>query len=151
MNRPEPNLAAGSLNEDFNAVALPMEPKAEPRRSRAASHVVSFRVNDAERTRLHKLAGSQRLGSYAREQLLGPDSKRRKTRGRAPVKDHGALAEILSKLGRSELASAIGGLLLAGEEGKVHLSDDQACCLRKVETELVFIRTILVKALGLRP
>ena len=151
MNRPEPNLAAGSLNQAFNDSALPVAPKRAPRRSHAARHVVSFRVNDAEKTRLQDAAGSQRLGIYAREQLLGPDTKRRKTRGRAPVKDHEALAAILSKLGRSELATAIGGLLLALEEGRVHLSDDQECCLRNLETELVFIRTSLVKALGLRP
>ena len=65
------------------------------------------------------------------------------------LKDHEALARVLSRLGRSELAMAIGALLLACEEQRLYLDKEQEAQLRSIHDDITFMRVHLLKALGL--
>ncbi|MCB9931531.1 MAG: hypothetical protein H6844_19185 [Alphaproteobacteria bacterium] len=89
-----------SLHETFNASAaspLAAKPK-KPRK--AASHVISFRVDDTEKSALECSAAGLPLSRYVRERVLNGDHSPRRTRGQSPIKDHEALGRVLGALGR---------------------------------------------------
>lgn len=131
---------------DFNRVAAP---DTERQKKKPAS--LTLRLSEDERIRLERDAAGLSLSAHVRERLFGEYVQTRRTRGKFPVKDHEALARVLSRLGRSELAMAIGALLLACEEQRLHLDREQESQLRSVNNDIIFMRTHLVKALGLCP
>ncbi|MEM0987358.1 MAG: hypothetical protein AAGK00_00655 [Pseudomonadota bacterium] len=112
---------------------------------------VSVRVTPEEKARLKQDAAGMPLSAYVRERLLGDAAKPRRGRGKFPVEDHEALARALSRLGRSELAMAIGALLLACEEQRLYLDKEQEAQLRSINADITFMRVQLIKALGLYP
>lgn len=129
---------------EFNRVAAPVDNK----RAKPAS--LTLRLSTEERERLERDAAGIALSAYVRDRLFGDDVKPRRTRGKFPVKDHEALARVLARLGRSELAMAIGGLLLACEEQRLYLDDEQEGMLRSIDNDISFLRINLIKALGMR-
>jgi hypothetical protein len=56
-----------------------------------------------------RAAGGMPLGEYIRQKLFESDLPPRRTRGRAPVKDHAELARVLGALGASRLSSNLTG------------------------------------------
>lgn len=140
-----------SLLKHFSLRSQPqrVETNEKPEKARPAS--LTLRLTADERERLERDSAGMSLSGYVRQQLFGDAAKPRRTRGKFPVKDHEALARVLSRLGRSELAMAVGGLLLAVEAKRLHLDNEQAKLLRSIENDLLFVRTNLIKALGLYP
>ena len=125
------------MRKDFNKASGAQKPKN-----------LTLRLSPEERTQLEREAAGMGLSSYVRQKVFDDAATPRRTRGKFPVKDHVALAQVLGRLGRSELARAIGGLLLAVEDQRLHLSDDQDRLLRSISDDVTFIRTNLLKALG---
>ena len=90
------------------------------------------------------------MSAYVRERLFGEVSPR-KTRGKFPIKDHQALARVLSRLGRSGLFEQLNGLSLSVEQGRLYLQPELENELRQACTDLKAMRYDLLRALGHRP
>lgn len=111
---------------------------------------VSVRVTEDEKARLQRDAAGLSLSDHIRERLLGDDVRPRRTRSRFPVKDHEALARVLSKLGRSALHNTLHRLLLAVEEQRIPLERPIEDDLRQAFADINAMRNDLVTALGLK-
>ncbi|MCB9931534.1 MAG: hypothetical protein H6844_19200 [Alphaproteobacteria bacterium] len=84
-----------SLQETFNACANSPAVSVRKKPCKAASHVISFRVDDAEKSTLERSAPGLPLSRYVRERVLNGDHAPRRTRGQSPIKDHEALGRVL--------------------------------------------------------
>lgn len=96
----------------------------------------SIRLNEAERSRLKREAGSEALGSYMRAKLLGPDKK--------------ALAQILAALGSSDLSGSMRDIAQAAQNGALEDSDDLRLSLHSACLTIEKMRDDLVRRLGLK-
>lgn len=110
----------------------------------------SLRLSCDERTQLEAAAGGEPLGAFVRGQLFGGDLVPRRTRGREPVKDHAALAQVLAMLGRSRLASNLNQLAKAAHIGALPLSEELAVQLQEACRGVHDMRAELLRALGTR-
>ena len=111
---------------------------------------VSIRFSDKERELLKRRAGSQCLSAYIRHRALDGDVTPRKTRGRTPVKDHRALAHVLSALGRSELHESLNSIIALANEGESSFDERVQKALWRACSDIADMRADLVAALGLR-
>ncbi len=109
----------------------------------------SIRFTKEERARLEKAAGSRTLGAYIRDRLLSEDVGRRRVRGREPIKDHEALARVLSRLGQSEIYSSLRDLAFAAKIGALPVNPDTERRLEDACVHIAMMRADLVRALGL--
>lgn len=119
--------------------------------SRAAAKApapFSLRLSAEERAQLELAAGGQPLGAFIRERLLGGDLVPRRTRGRYPVKDHVALAQVLGALGASRLANNLNQLAKAAHMGALPVSPDVEEELKEACAAVREIRARLLTALG---
>jgi hypothetical protein len=108
---------------------------------------LSIRFTDAEKAALrHKAAGIP-LGSFIRQLVLGPDVGGGKAR-KYPVKDGEALGHILGLLGQSRIANNLNQLAKAAHLGALPVTDETEADLRAACAEVVTIRRLLLKALG---
>jgi hypothetical protein len=94
----------------------------------------SLRLTFEERAMLETAAAGMPVGAYIREKLFGPDASHRKTRGKAPVKDHQALARVLGALGGSRLASNLNQLAKAAHMGALPVSAEMAETTRSTDS-----------------
>jgi hypothetical protein len=135
-----------SAVQAFSTAATP-SPKKSKRRSIPP---FSLRFTVEERKRLDELAGTQPLGSYIRDRLLGEQTeKRRKTRKPAP--DTALLALVLSELGRSRLASNINQLAKAANMGALDITPEIEREIEQACVEIQAMRALLITALGITP
>ena len=110
----------------------------------------SLRLTFDERAILEKAAAGMPVGAYIRERLFGPDASHRKTRGKAPVKDHRALAQVLGALGASRLSSNLNQLAKAAHMGALPVSEELEAELKSACEAVGEMRHALVTALGQR-
>lgn len=110
---------------------------------------VTLRLKHDERTLLKERSGDLSLSAYIRLCLFGDDIPIHRTRGKEPVKDYKALAELLGMLGRSSLPNNINQLTKAAHQGDVVLSDDAETDLKTAALEIAAMRLLLIRALGL--
>ena len=115
----------------------------------AISAPFSVRLSVQERARLERDAAGMALGAYVRWRLLDPASPPPRHRGKAPVKDHAALARVLALLGQSRIASNLNQLAKAVHSGSLPLDDELARDLCEAVESVGSIRKLLVEALGL--
>lgn len=136
--------SSGSIASTFRTSAQARKPD---RRKRTPP--VSIRFSDEERARLASFAGEQPLSRYVRDFVLkGHDiAKRRKS---APAPERKEIAQLLSALGRSELASLLRDTLAAIDDGGLLLEPDTEADLRLACAEISKMRCDLMKALGMR-
>ena len=73
----------------------------------------SLRLTFEERAKLERDAAGMALGAYIRSRLLDPETVAPRKRGKFPVKDHQALAQLLGLLGQSRLANNVNQLAKA--------------------------------------
>jgi hypothetical protein len=139
--------APQNLTESFAHQSKP--PKKPTRRKRPAP--ISLRLSEAEHARLARDAAGMSINGYVRDRLFGDDVKRPGKRGLAPVKDHQALAQVLSALGHSNLHQNIDTIAGAVRNGTVHLCPDVQCSVREACAHIAAMRRDLVRALGLKP
>tara|TARA_R110002074_G_scaffold20119_16_gene64012 strand:+ start:1147 stop:1575 length:429 start_codon:yes stop_codon:yes gene_type:complete len=109
----------------------------------------SIRLSADERAALERKAGQRPLGSYIRTKLLGDDVTPRKA-SRAPTIDYALLGQVLGMLGQSDQVRCLFMLLVAAEAGSIELADDENAALMQACDEVHEMRSVLVKALGLR-
>ncbi len=99
---------------------------------------------------MKKRAGSKCLSAYVRHRALDGDVTPRKSRGHTPIKDHQALAHVLSALGRSEIHKSLNSIIALSKEGESLLDDRVQKALWRACSDIADMRADLVTALGLR-
>lgn len=139
-------MTEGHTRTDLRTAFAPQagQPRRKPKHA-----PVSIRFTLEERAQIERDAGEKSLSRYIRERLFGAKAKGRSVR--APIKDHAALARVLSALGRSNLARECAALTKAAQDERIILDTDSAAALRQACTDIAIMRQELVKALGLRP
>jgi hypothetical protein len=108
----------------------------------------SLRLSAEERERLEHDAAGMPLGAYIRGRLFETDAKPRRSRGRAPVKDHAALAQLLGMLGTMRLAGNLNQLARAANSGTLPLSPELEEELGQACAAVMAMKAELMRALG---
>lgn len=111
----------------------------------------SLRLTFEERAKLEHDAAGMALGAYIRSRLLDPDLVTPRKRGKFPVKDHQALAQLLGLLGQSRLANNVNQLARAANTGSLPVTPDTESALLSAVGDLSDMRTLLIQALNIEP
>jgi Bacterial mobilisation protein (MobC) len=109
----------------------------------------SLRLTFEERAKLEREASGMSLGAYIRARLLDPDTIAPRKRGKVPVKDHQALAQLLGLLGQSRLANNVNQLAKAANSGSLPVTPDTEAALLTAVAEVSHMRQLLIQALDL--
>jgi len=95
--------------------------------------------------------GAARLGlslsGYARKQILAEEVTPRRTRGKAPVKDHKALGQVLSSIGQLRWASNLNQLAKAANQGLLTLTPEVETVILEACADVRMIENMLMRAL----
>lgn len=110
---------------------------------------LSLRLTPEDRQRLERDAAGMSLGSYIRWRLFDPDKPPPRQRGKAPIKHHRALSEVVAKFGRSHIASNLNQLAKAANSGSLVVTPDVEADLREAIEHVADIRRLLIAALDL--
>lgn len=108
----------------------------------------SLRLTFEERAKLEQDAAGMSLGGYIRSRLLDPSRTPPRRRGKFPVKDHRALAQLLAMLGQSRLANNVNQLAKAANSGSLPVTPETEEALLTAAREVAQMRELLMKALG---
>jgi len=111
---------------------------------------VSIRLTAEERARLQRRAGSLGLSSYIRARLFEDGADVRRPRGRFPVKDQQALAQVLGLLGKTALSSNVAELAKAARVGTLPVSEETDTALRAACADIAAIKAAVMQALGIQ-
>ena len=109
-----------------------------------------IRLTDAERCLLLDRAGRVPLGTYIRNALLSGDAQAKRRRQTRPVKDHEALARVLSALGQSRIANNLNQLAKAVNIGVLPVSPETEQDIGEACDAVRAMREALMLALGLK-
>lgn len=109
----------------------------------------SLRLSFEERERLEKLAAGESLSSFIKRHVFIGTAAPTK-RGKAPVKDHKALGQLLALLGSSRLPQNMNQLAKAAHMGTLPLPDDVERDLKRACADIAAMRLLMMKALGIR-
>lgn len=140
-------MTSGRMHTPLDAA---FQPAARPPRKKSRLTPVSVRFTAEERAQIEREAGQKSLSLYVRERLFGESAKRAPS-PRTPLQDHAALAQVLSALGRSNLAHDFDALLQEVRGGSLPLSSETEAAIGQACADIAAIRRDLVKALGLKP
>jgi hypothetical protein len=102
-----------------------------------------------ERQRLDKEAAGMSIAAYIRWRLFEPDSPPPKLRGKQPVKDHQALAQLLALLGQSRLANNMNQLARSANSGSLPFTPETERMLNEAADDIAEMRKLLLQALNL--
>ena len=132
-----------------------MMPEDRPQKTSAEARVLlSVPLKPDQRAELLRRAGRQPLSTYVREQLFAANdnapSKDRQKRHSAPVKDHAALTELLARLGKLDAAASLANLARLARLGALPVSPETEAALLQACADIAFIKSLLMKALGVR-
>jgi mobilization protein NikA len=108
----------------------------------------SFRLTPKERAQLEKDAAGMPLGAYIRSRLFDGKLPKRRTRNKAPVKDHQLLAKVLAEFQRSHLASNHNQIAKKVNTGSLAVTPDTEKAIQNGCADISKIRLYLMKALG---
>ncbi|MEO1046372.1 MAG: hypothetical protein AAFX04_13095 [Pseudomonadota bacterium] len=109
----------------------------------------SIRLSFEERAQLERAAGSRPLGEYVRLKLFGADGAR-SSRSYRPKASQKELAQILARLGLSELGPSLRELASAARLGALPESPETVEAIERACGSVEALRADLVRALGLR-
>lgn len=110
----------------------------------------SMRLTFEERTRLRKAAGDLPVAAYIKSLLFADDAPVVRTRGRTPVKDEKALAEVLACLGASRIANNLNQLARAANSGSFYFDRDTKAQINAACGDIRVMRQLLMQALGMK-
>lgn len=110
-------------------------------------HPVSLRMTFEEKANLEKAAAGMSLSSYIRWKIFDPSTPPPQRRGKFPVKDHQALAQLLGLLGQSRLANNVNQLARAANTGRLPVTPDTEEALLTAVREVSNMRALLFQAL----
>jgi hypothetical protein len=109
----------------------------------------SLRLTFQERAKLERDAAGMALGAYIRSRLLDPETVAPRKRGKFPVKDHQALAQLLGLLGQSRLANNVNQLARAANTGSLAVTPDTEEALMSATADINHMRQLLIQALDI--
>jgi hypothetical protein len=109
----------------------------------------SLRLTFEERAKLERDAAGMALGAYIRSRLLDPETVAPRKRGKFPVKDHQALAQLLGLLGQSRLANNVNQLARAANTGSLAVTPDTEEALLSATADINHMRQLLIQALDI--
>ena len=110
----------------------------------------SLRLTFEQRARLEQDAAGSSLSAYIHERLFGVDAPpARRKRGKSPVKDQQAIAELLAKLGQSRLSSNLNQLARLANMGALPLTPETETAIIEAAEDVAAMRKLLIEALGL--
>lgn len=89
------------------------------------------------------------LGGYIQSRLFDSENPPPRRRGKNPVKDHKALAQVLGLLGQSRLSSNLNQLARSANTGSLPVTPDTEAALIEALDEIHEIRRLLIEALNL--
>ena len=110
---------------------------------------ISLRLKPEERALLERDAAGRSISDHIRDRLFGEDVRPRRTRSKAPVKDHTALSQVLGKLGQMRLASNLNQLAKAANTGALILTDEVEAVLMEACADIREIKSMIMRGLGL--
>lgn len=110
----------------------------------------SLRLTFEQRAALEAAAGDLSLAAYIHGKLFDPNDAPVRRRGKKPVKDHQALAQVLGKLGQSRLSSNLNQLAKAVNTGSLPVTPDTEAALLAAAVDVQEMRRLLIDALNLR-
>ncbi|MBL27283.1 MAG: hypothetical protein CMM50_07020 [Rhodospirillaceae bacterium] len=119
-------------------------------RNAKGSSPFSLRLSEAERARLEQAAAGLPLGTYIRSRIFDSKTNPHRTRGKAPVQDHKALAQLLGMLGSSRLSDSMNELAGAARVGALPLDPDTVASLQNACADVARMKRLLMDALGIR-
>ena len=109
----------------------------------------SIQFTFEERAALDRAAAGQPLAVYVRSRLFDDSLPPRRTRGKHPVKDHIALAEVLSQLGQARIANNLNQLARAANSGSLPVTPETEKALADACADIRWMRDRLMAGLGL--
>lgn len=110
----------------------------------------SLRLTFEQRARLEQEAAGSSLSAYIHERLFGAEAPAaRRKRGKSPVKDQQAIAELLAKLGQSRLSSNLNQLARLANLGALPVTPDTETAIIEAAEDIALMRKLLIEALGL--
>lgn len=110
---------------------------------------LSLRLGPEDRERLERDAAGMSLGSYIRWRIFDPEKPPPRQSGKAPVKDHRALSELVAKFGASRIASNLNQLAKAANSGSLVLTPEVEADLREATDAIADMRRLLIAALNM--
>lgn len=110
----------------------------------------SLRLTFDQRARLEQDAAGSSLSAYIHERLFGVNAPpARRKRGKSPVKDQQAIAELLAKLGQSRLSSNLNQLARLANMGALPVTPETETAIIEAAEDVAAMRKLLIEALGL--
>lgn len=113
----------------------------------------SLRLSFEERAKLENLAAGESLSSFIKRHVFTEEGQRNAApptkRGKAPVKDHILLGQVLAALGRSRLSQNLNQLAKAVNTGNLPLAYDVERDLKQACGDVHAMRYLLMRALGM--
>jgi len=138
-----------SINHDFNQASTGKSMK--QKRGRKFTPRITLRLSNEEDKQLRDRAGDLSVSSYVRECLFDEKTTaRRKRRSYRPVADQQALAQVLSKLGQSRLASNLNQIAHHANAGSLVVDEITIDEINEAAATIAWIRVTLIEALGLK-
>jgi len=110
----------------------------------------SLRLTFEERTRLRQAAGDLPIAAYIKSLLFADDAPVYRSRGKTPVKDHRALAEVLACLGASRIANNLNQLARAANSGSFYFDRETKAQISAACGDIQVMRQLLMSALGMQ-
>ena len=89
------------------------------------------------------------IASYIRWRLFDPDNAPPRKRGKQPVKDHKALAQLLALFGQSRIANNLNQLARSANTGSLPVTPDTEAALTAAASDVQEMRQLLIRALNL--
>lgn len=128
--------------------AAPARDERRKRPSETYTPPFSIRLSFEERAKLEAAAAGQPLGAFIRETLFGSELQPRRRRGKDPVADHQALAQVLAALGASRLSSNLNQLAHSANIGALPVLPETEEALQAACEDIRQMRQMLMHALG---
>jgi hypothetical protein len=108
---------------------------------------ISIRLTPEERGRLEAWAGRRSLSDYVRARLFNDEVRGRRIH--IPKNDARDVAQVLAKLGQSELAASLRELREAARNGALPVTPETEHSIRAACEAVDQLRLKLIRALGL--
>ena len=129
------------------------EERPKPANSKAR-RILSVPLTPEQMADLARRAGRAPLSAFARAQLFPANDNQPapsvRTRGAAPVRDDAALAEVLAKLGKTDLGVAFREMAQLARHGALPLTPETESYIQQACRDIADIKMLLMKALGIR-
>lgn len=136
-----------SLSKPDQFAAAATGPSMPKTRQRPAPFAI--RLSPDERAYLEGKAGNRPLGTFIRSQLLGNVAAPRKVTRKQPINE-ALLGRVLGMLGKSDQVKVLFMLLTAAENERISMTEKERTALHEACADVREVRTLLIKALGLR-